>query len=295
MRSVQTFVFYQTRLAVALHNRAYSTVDRETPEKSSPLRTLSFMSTPDVNKRAVLRASETLRQLGWVNGGFFLLHRLLTLVSKGRLRIFKYYLVAQPVAKSRLLPAKRGKNIEVREVSEQDEVASQFPRPLNVIKARFEGGAKCLVAFNDGQFIGFLWLLLRDYREDEVRARYTPLPAGEVAWDFDVYVSPNFRVGPTFLRLWDEANDLLREIGVKWSCSRISAFNTRSVETHARLGARPLGSAVFVCGIRWQITFATIAPYCHLSTHPNSFPDFFLDTEAAEDWGPQPRNKSCTE
>jgi hypothetical protein len=188
-------------------------------------------------------------------------------------------LVAQPVAKTALLAQGRGKKIEVRLIHEQDEIIQQFPRPAAAIQARFEQGAKCLVATKDGRFVGFLWLLMGGYQEDEVRARYVPLPANRSAWDFDVYVAPDFRLGLTFLRLWDQANRVLCENNIFWSCSRVSAFNVGSLAAHARLGTVFLGSAIFFCVGGCQLTFASTSPYFHLSWGPDSFPEFRLDTQ----------------
>jgi hypothetical protein len=223
--------------------------------------------------------SQMLQQWGWFNLGLFMLNRFVATLSKGSLRIYRYHLVAQPIPTEALLPPRRGRNIEIRLIDEQDEVIGQFPRPAEAIEERFRQGAKCLVAFKDGKFLGFLWLLLGSYQEDEVRARYTPLPKELAAWDFDVYVEPGSRLGFTFLRLWDEANKFLTCHGILWSCSRISAFNTGSLSAHAHLGTLSLGSVIFFYAGRWQITLASISPYFHLSSYPGSFPEFRLDTQ----------------
>lgn len=238
-----------------------------------------------------------LQQWGWFNLSLYILNRFLVMISKGTLKLDRYYLVAQPVAETSLLPAGRGKKIEVRLIheTEQNEIARQCPRPAAVIQARFEQGAKCLAAFKEEQFIGFLWLLIGGYQEDEVRARYIPLPAGQAAWDFDVYVAPDFRLGFTFPRLWDEANSMLNKKGIRWTCSRISAFNVGSLESHARLGTVSLGSAIFFCLARWQITVASISPYFHLSTHSGSFPEFRLNTQDLGGIPPASQGKSTME
>jgi len=223
--------------------------------------------------------SQMLQQWGWFNLGLFVLNRIVVTLSRGSWRLYRYHLIAQPVASTALLPSGRGKKIEIRLIDEQDEVIAHFPRPAEAIKERFRQGAKCLVAFKEGQFAGFLWLLLGSYQEDEVRARYTPLPRKRAAWDFDVYVEPDSRLGFTFLRLWDEANKFLTCHGISWSCSRISAFNTGSLSAHARFGTLSLGSAIFFYAARWPITLASISPYLHLSSHPGSFPEFRLDTQ----------------
>ena len=232
---------------------------------------------------------EMLQQWGWFNVGLFLLSKLLGMISRGKVRLYRYYLIAQPVAKTPLLPLGRGRKIETRLIHEQDEITREFPRPAAVIQARFKQGAKCLVALKEHRFIGFLWLLLGSYQEDEVRARYIPLPAERAAWDFDVYVAPDFRLGVTFPRLWEQANRILAENNILWSCSRISAFNSGSLGAHAHFGTLFLGSALFFCAGRWQITFASISPYFHLSSQADSFPEFRLDTEGLE--VPRPQKK----
>jgi hypothetical protein len=219
------------------------------------------------------------RDLGWLNASLYALKKLLLKGLRGRVIFYKYYLVAQPVRGTSLLQPGRGRKIEVRLIDASDAVVRQFPRPSGVIQERFRQGARCLVATKDGQFIGFLWLQFGSYMEDTVRASYSPLPSTQAAWDFDVYVEPQFRVGFAFPRLWDEANRILAEKEIKWSCSRISAFNAGSLGSHARLGIKTLGTAMFFCAGRWQLTCATVAPYIHLSTHSGSIPAFRLDTD----------------
>jgi hypothetical protein len=225
---------------------------------------------------------QMLQHWGWFNVGLFVLSKFLGTISRGKVRLYRYYLIAQPVAKTALLPSGRGKKIEIRLIQERDEIIQEFPRPAKVIQARFQQGAKCLVALKEQRFIGFLWLLLGSYQEDEVRARYIPLPAKRAAWDFDVYVVPDSRLGLTFPRLWEQANRILTENNILWSCSRISAFNSNSLDAHAHFGTSSLGSALFFCAGRWQITLSSITPYFHLSSHPDSFPEFRLDTQGLE-------------
>ncbi|MEO7559788.1 MAG: hypothetical protein ABIT23_05990 [Nitrosospira sp.] len=241
------------------------------------------------------RRYQILRQMGWFNVTLYALNSFLGMVSKRGLRLYRYYLIAQPVAKTTLLPPGRGKKIEVRLTCEQDEVVGQFPRPAAVIRARFEQEATCLAAFKEKRFIGFLWLLLGGYQEDEVRARFIPLPVGRAAWDFDVYVAPDSRLGLAFPRLWDEANCFLGKNNVQWTCSRISAFNAGSLASHARLGTLSMGSAIFLCAGRWQVTLASILPYFHLSSHPSSFPEFRLNTDRLENIAFAPPDKTTTE
>jgi len=103
------------------------------------------------------------------------------------------------------------------------------------------------------------------YSEDVVRARYLLPPSGKTAWDFDVYVVPEERLGFTFPRLWDTAYEYLREKGIRWSLSRISAFNPASLAAHRRLGARRIGSATFLLLGGAQLMLSSFRPYLHLS------------------------------
>ena len=209
------------------------------------------------------------------NKVLYAIDRTLGALSRGRVRVRKYYLVAQPVARRRWLPPSRGKTIEVRRVSEGDPLLGQAPRPEGVFRYRFEQAAVCITALKADELIGFLWLTLGPYQEDEVRCRY--VPEGTAAWDFDVYVKPSHRDGIAFLKLWDEANGFLAAHGVQSSLSRISAFNEGSLRSHSRMGARRIAALLFVCVGSWQLTLASVAPYFHVSTRPDRFPVFGLN------------------
>jgi hypothetical protein len=223
--------------------------------------------------------SQTIRHLGWLNGCLYTLARLLTMVSCDRIRLHKYYLMMQPVPEKCWLPSHRGRSFEIRQVAEFDPVIRQFPRPGWVASTRFKQGAVCLAALREGTLVGFLWLLLGSYQEDEVRCRYVPLPVGKSAWDFDVYVEPEHRNGIAFLRLWDEANRFLAVHQIQWSLSRVSAFNSGSILSHARMGAQRIGAVTFLSIGSWQMSVSTVPPYIHFSTHVDSFPTFALNPE----------------
>lgn len=219
---------------------------------------------------------QTLAQLGWLNGCLYLLDRVLARLTADRIALFKYQFVAQPVGRERL-DRQRGASITVQLLTRREQLPPAYPRPAAVLDQRYAQGAQSLAAWRGDELIGFLWLLVGVYHEDEVRARYCPC-AAHVAWDFDVYVRPEDRLGWAFLRLWEEARRLLQARGVHWSCSRISAFNPASLRAHARLGAVKLGSATFLrCG-SWQWMVATLPPYIHFSASSSSCPQLLLDT-----------------
>jgi len=184
-------------------------------------------------------------------------------ITAGRIRVIAYRFVAQPVAAAPPAATVRRRSIETRLAGPDDPLVAYFPRPPAVIRRRFADGAVCIVAYKEHRFAGFLWLQTPRYVEDEVRCVYEMEPAGAAAWDFDVYVEPDFRFGKTFVRLWDAAHEHLRPRGVAWTMSRISLFNPESLRAHERLGARRLGNALFFAGARRQIVLFSLPPYLH--------------------------------
>lgn len=220
----------------------------------------------------------TLDQLGWHDAVLYWLGRALARASAGRWRLHRYHFVAQYLGEASLSGA-RGCDIGIRPHDQYAVLPAGYPRPAAVVAARHAQRAYSLQAWRCGQLAGFLWLIHGAYQEDEVRARFE-LASPQSCWDFDVWIAPEQRVGLAFARLWDAARVHLRERGVHWTCSRISAFNPGSQRAHAALGLAPLGSALFVCCGNWQWTFSSAAPRFHLSRSPSSFPQFTFDTGA---------------
>lgn len=221
------------------------------------------------------RCKRTVAELGAADALWYSLHRLFASLSP-RCSLYKYYFVAQPVPPGPLLPAHRGRAVNVRPVEPGDEVLRHFPPPPAVIRARYGQGALCLAAFREQKLLGYAWVIHGPYEEDEVRSRFVPLPAGGSAWDFDVYLDPSERLTPAFARLWDEINAHFRRRGVTWTMSRISAFNPASIAAHRRLGGHIVGRALYVVFGRWQLTLATVRPYIHLSSGAGQVPVFHI-------------------
>jgi GNAT superfamily N-acetyltransferase len=204
--------------------------------------------------------------------------RLLEIATRGALRLVSYRFVAQPVPQDGETAPARAGAIELRRLQADDPLVTQLPRPPAVIARRFRDGAHCLAAIKGERLVGFLWFKESEYVEDEVRCCYRFDPTAAV-WDFDVYIDPEFRLGRLFARLWDFANRELRARGYRWTLSRISAFNPASLAAHARLGARRIGSAVFVVAGPLQVSFASFAPYVHLGWRDDMYPVFVLNPE----------------
>lgn len=234
----------------------------------------------------------TIAQMGWLNAALYLLARLLQRVSGGRWALFHYLFVAQYVGDQPLQPL-RGADIAVHMADAADPPPPDYPRPSEVVRARHAQGAQTLAAWRNGRLAGFLWLIQDAYQEDEVRARYR-LASSRAGWDFDVWVHPDERLGWVFRRLWEAARQHLRRRGIRWSCSRISAFNPASLRAHGQIGVVRLGRALFLrCG-GWQWMLASLRPYVHLSRNPASWPQLTFDTSLLQEPPCPTLNKSAS-
>lgn len=196
------------------------------------------------------RLVSNLRELGVADGLWYTLGRGLTVVRLGNLH--KYLIYAQPLAGRRRLSERRGRNITTRWLEPGAAELKGIPRPGSVIAQRYAQHARCLAAFIDDRLVGCLWCVAGRYAEDEVRCDFDFNDQHDCIWDFDVYVAPEHRLGMVFLRMWDDVEAALFAQGYRWSLSRISAFNHHSIRSHERLGARPIGWAVFLTLGSWQ-------------------------------------------
>lgn len=221
------------------------------------------------------KVKKLVEELGLVGALCYVLYRLCAR-SGGLASYYRYFFVAQPVLGEALLPGRRGQSIVVRQIEATDPELLSLPLNERVLIYRARQGAICFGAFKGDEIIGCLWLCLSSYEEDEVRGCFHPQPPASSSWDFDVYLKPEYRLGLGFARLWDTANGFLRQRGVAWSWSRISAFNTASLASHARLGARIEASANFLRLGPCQLMVATVPPYIHCSLRPRNVPHIRL-------------------
>ena len=226
------------------------------------------------------KIGQLVRSIGLWNAGLYVIDRAMRGVTSGHVRIFKYYITAQLTAATDVERTLRNVSqgpFSLRWVSTHCAEFAQVERPARIIAARFAQGARCLVATHrDGRFAGFLWFVVGPYEEDEVRARFVSHPVGRTAWDFDVTVAPEFRLGRVFGYLWETAIAEMRRIGVDASVSRISAFNAASISSHRRMGAEIVGSAVFICAGPLQIASSTLGPRLHISRRPPTRPEIVV-------------------
>jgi hypothetical protein len=196
----------------------------------------------------------TVRELGFRTALLYYVCETLSRLSRRRFSVVRYLFVAQPVAQGPLVK-RSDPATNIQQIGADHPDAAKFPRPAAIIARRYAAENVCLQATVKGVFAGFLWLAFDAYEEDEIRCRYELAEPSKLVWDFDVYVDPKFRLGRSFARLWDAANELLRARSIGWSISRISAFNPASLAAHSRLGTVPLCYATFLCLGQLQVSF----------------------------------------
>lgn len=220
----------------------------------------------------VTRLRRAVREIGIRDTCLLAASRTLFALVGGRARIFKYYFMAQPVVPAQLRAPSSG-TFNLEWVDEGCQVLLQADRPRAVIADRFAQGARCLLATtSDARMAGFLWYVAGPYNEDEVRARFCPLPEGSTAWDFDVSIMPIHRMSRLFSYLWKCAGEELAARGVTHTVSRISAFNPGSLAAHRRLGGTLVGRATFLCVGRRQLMISSLRPHLHVSWRDDQRP-----------------------
>jgi hypothetical protein len=200
------------------------------------------------------------QRMGLPDAIFELAGRALAACTFGRCTLRRYYVMAQPTGARPPVRAGRGASIVVRHVSLADDVTSRFPRPRAEVEERFASGSECLVAESGGELLGFMWLHFGAFLDPEVRVTFTPLPAAETSWDYDLYVAPASRTGFAFFRLWETADKYLVSRGVRWTVSRVWASNDESIRAHRRLGAFAIASASQLRIGGTTFTFADTSP-----------------------------------
>jgi hypothetical protein len=210
------------------------------------------------------RVRSAIRALGWREALFYGISRLIQRWT-GATPLYRYAIVAQPIAGQDLVPSHRGREIVVRLFTSSDPILEAFELDRHLLEYRFHQHAVCFAAFHRERPAGCLWLSLGPFEEDEVRCRFEPQPEGRACWDLGVYVVPQQRGGIVFARLWSEANAYLRLRGINWTLSRISTANLGSLASHASLGARRIGSATFLRLGDAQLMISSLAPFLYLA------------------------------
>jgi hypothetical protein len=191
------------------------------------------------------RLNLLIRELGASTVLLYLLDRFLRRISS-RGGVYYYHFVAQPLADKPRLPSTRGRAFKFRLLQNSEPILASLGRPPAVISERFVQGAQCLLATKNEALVGCIWFVRGGYAEDEVKVDYLLPQDDRCVWDFDVFVAESERLGFLFAKQWDAFDALLKPQGIRYTVSRINAFNQRSIASHRHLGAQDCGRALFL-------------------------------------------------
>ena len=213
------------------------------------------------------RINRLVHELGASTAFLYLCDRLLRQIN-ANCGLRYYYFLAQPLASEPRIPHTKGKSFSFRLLTDMEPPLDNLDRPQAVIRNRFAQGAQCLLSTKNEVLAGCIWFVRGTYAEDEVRVDYLLPPSGDCVWDFDVYVAEAQRLGYLFARQWDAFDALLKPQGVRYTVSRINAFNQRSMASHRSLGAHDCGRALFICLGPWQAMVSDRFPYVAVGGRP---------------------------
>ncbi len=208
------------------------------------------------------------REFGWGAGTLYVLDYLMRRISP-RLGLYVYELMVQPITDKPLLPANLTKNLSFSEILANDPSIDRMPARKEVKVSRFAQGAKCLGVYSKGMLLGYLWFCFNQYHEDEVRCTYQLAASDQSVFDFDLYLFPEHRMGIGFMAIWHGANEYLHAHGVRYTFSRLTRFNLPSRRSHAHLGWKCVGRAVFLKAWRVEFMLATLFPYLAATWSPS--------------------------
>ena len=230
------------------------------------------------------RISGPFKEFGLFGGSLYVVDRVLGMLS-ARTRLYYHYWMVQPIANKPLLPEKYLEEVTIRKVEQGDPLLERMPIRPEILRSRFEQNAICLALFMKGDFAGFIWFCFGRYEEDEARCTFVLEPEKESVFDFNLYLFPKYRGGIGFLALWDCASRYLRERGIRYSYSRLTAYKQRSAKSHSHFGWKRLGTAVVLRLWALEVIFASRAPYIYVSLKDSSRLPIKLTAEALGDAG----------
>ena len=210
-------------------------------------------------------------EFGFTAGALYAADRVMRRISP-RLGLFVYELMVQPITATPLLPPNRTKNLTFALIGRGHPDIDLMPARADIKASRFDQGAVCLGAYRKGKLIGYVWFCSGRYEEDEVRCTYELCEPEHSAFDFDLYVMPEHRMGIGFMAIWHGANAYLHERGVRYTFSRMTRFNLASRSAHVRLGAKCAARAIFMQAWRLELMLASAFPCIALTWGPSRRP-----------------------
>ena len=239
-----------------------------------------------MSSRLLQRMLGPFREFGLWGGFLYSANRVLNGLSP-HLRLYYHYWMVQPITAKPLLPEQFIGQMSIRHIEHGDPLLDLMPVPPETLLFRFRQSAQCLALFIKDEFAGYIWFTYGRYDEDEARCTFVLSPERESVFDFDLYLFPKYRAGIAFSALWDFTSRYLRERGIRYSYSRMTAFKLNSAKSHSHLGMRRIGSAVVLRIGALETIFASQPPYIFVSLKDSSrlpiklAPDVLADSGAA--------------
>lgn len=200
--------------------------------------------------------------LGWLGYKF---DRIVSRLSRGRIRLWLLCLYVQPVPSRSLLAPGQRSGLRVGVVPAGEIMARQFKRPEAAIDARYRQGSICIAGRTESELAGFLWLHFGPLPERLFACDFEALPQHCTCWDYDLEIKPKYRLGRTFARLWDKTFQVLRERGITNTVSWIHYANRDSRRAHERMGATQAGWLVLLDVFGLKTALASSRPFLRIA------------------------------
>lgn len=204
---------------------------------------------------------DDIRRIGLTGWLAYACNHAVSSASAGRIRFTALWFYAQSVEHIPTISGHASDRIQIRVIKHGEVPDEAFRRPPGAIAERFAQGSVCIAALKDSELVGFMWLEFDELRERLVRCNFIPYPRGKTCWDFDLFVSPQYRLGRTFGRLWSHAKSHLNARGVKMTLSWIAFENVASRRAHERMRAKRIGWALVLTAWKLQVVIASTKPF----------------------------------
>ena len=188
-----------------------------------------------------------------------------------------YHFYSQPIGPSNPHDPKRKSAFTFTWHESFSPLMLQLPRPEHRLRDRFKQKTTCVLGSKCGKLVSCAWFAYEAYEEDEVWCRYDFSSSPESVWDYDIFVSPDYRLGRAFHLTWQAAASRLYIAGYRRTLSRISAYNPNSLKSHERLGAQRCGSALYLRLGTLQIMASNKAPYLQMTANQKDRPVLHFD------------------
>lgn len=202
-----------------------------------------------------------IRLMGLAGYVSYTLDRILQKSSNGKIKFLALRFYLQPVPANNLVATRENDPVRVAPIRSDTLDPDSFGRPTDAIVERFASGSLCIAATRNEELLGFMWIQQGVLRERLVRCLMQAEPCSRVAWDYDFFIQPRYRLGRLFGRLWDAASSSLRDLGVDATVSWIRVENRASEQAHMKLGARRIGWAAFLSFFERQLMVSSFKPF----------------------------------